>query len=583
MLKRGLAVHVATTTRRHKGKVYQSHLLRRTYREGGKVKHQTLGNLSHLPLHIIELIRQALRGETLVSAKEAFKVERSLPHGHVAAVVGTIRKLGLDRVLAARKSPHRQMALAMIAARILAPSSKLATAQRFEQTSTLAEVLGVEGADEDDLYEAMDWLVKRQPKVEEKLAERHLEEGALVLYDVTSTYFEGRSCPLARRGYSRDHKRDRLQIVFGLMTDREGRPLAVEVFEGNTADPTTLASQVDKLHNRFGLERVVLVGDRGMITEARIREDLEPHEHLQWITSLRAPAIRKLVNQGSLQLSLFDHTDLAEITDPSYPGERLIVCLNPLLKQERTRKREELLRATEEQLAKIVEATRRPQRALKGKDRIALRVGRVLGRYKVGKHFRIDVTEDSLRFERDEDAIAAEAALDGIYVVRTNVSADQMAPEDAVQAYKNLSVAERAFRSLKTVDLKVRPIYHRLADRVRAHVFLCMLAYYVEWHMRRRLAPLLFDDEHPVAGKARRDSVVAPAKRSVSAEKKASSKLNEDGTPVSSFHTLLEILATLSKHRVRLRFADADCLDQYTTPTPIQHKALELLGVSPSL
>lgn len=581
MARRGGAVHVATTTRIYGGRVYKSHLLRRTFREGSKVRHETVGNLSHLPDPVIELIRKALRGEILVAAGEMFAIERSLPHGHVAAVLGTLRKLGLDRMLG---SPCRELDLtvAMIVARVLDPRSKLATARGLDETSSLGQVLSLGKADEDELYAAMDWLAGRQARVEARLAKAHLSGGALVLYDLTSVYFEGRSCPLAHMGYSRDGRSDRPQIELGLMTDAEGRPVAVEVFAGNMGDPTTLRVQVEKLQGRFGLQRVILVGDRGMITEARIREELQPHG-LAWITSLRAPAIRKLVESGSLQMSLFDQRDLGEITAPAYPDERLIVCRNPLLAEERARKRQELLAATESELAAIVAATQRERAPLRGKDKIGVRVGKVLQRFKVGKHFRTEIGEQSFRYARDEQLIAAEAALDGIYVLRTNVPKHELDTEPTVEAYKSLSLVERAFRSFKTVDLKVRPIHHHLETRVRAHVFLCMLAYYVEWHMRERLAPLLFDDEDPAAGKRRRSSVIAPAQRSVSAEDKASHKTTADGLPVHSFRTLLAALGTLCLNRVLPKVDNPVPFDQYTLPTPLQRRALDLLQVSPRM
>jgi Transposase DDE domain len=584
MARRGEAVHVATTSRTYKGKTYQTHLLRRTYREGGKVKHQTLGNLSHLPPQLVEVIRRALRGEAVVPAAEAFEIQRSLPHGHVAAGLAMLRQLGLDRLLASASSRHRELIVAMIIARLVRPCSKLATARGLDApTSSLAEILDLGTTDEEELYQALDWLLQRQPAVQTALARRHLEEGSLVLYDVTSTYFEGRCCPLARLGHSRDGRHECLQIVFGLLTNAQGCPVAVEVFAGDTGDPTTLASQVDKLRHQFGLQRIVVVGDRGLITEARLREDLRPKE-LWWITALRAPAIARLVAEGSLQLSLFDQRDLAEITDPRYPGERLVVCKNPLLAAERGRKREDLLKATERELDKIVKATARPRNPLRGKDRIGLRVGAVLGRFKVAKHFRLDLRDDGLHYERNHQAIAQEAAVDGLYVLRTPVPVELLSTEQTVEAYKSLAAVERAFRSLKTVDLRVRPIYHRLASRVRAHVFLCMLAYYVEWHMRRRLAPLLFDDEHPAAGKARRSSVVAPARRSVAAEVKALTRTTADGTlPVQSFHGLLDHLATLCKNQVIARTAGGATFYQYSLPTPLQQRAFELLGVSYSV
>jgi transposase len=556
-------------------------LLRESFRDGDRVRKRTLANLSHWPPDRIEALRAALRGHSVPGPlDQAFEIVRTRPHGHVAAVLGIVRKLKLEPLLEKRRCAERDRAVAMIVARVIDPRSKLATARGLSDEtllSTLGEVLGVQDASEDQLYEAMDWLLERQPHVEAALAAQHLRNGALVLYDVTSTYFEGRTCSLARLGHSRDRKRGKLQIVIGLLCNADGCPVAVEVFEGNKGDPTTLTEQVDKVRSRFGLEHVVYVGDRGMITDARIRSDLRPRG-LDWITSLRAPAIRALVQSGSLQLSFFDTKDLAEITDAAYPGERLVVCRNPLLAEERARKRRELLEATERELDAIAEATRRRKNRLRGRDRIALRVGKVLGRFKVGKHFRLDIADTELRYERDEKKIAEEAALDGIYVVRTSVPADLLAAERTVGAYKSLSLVERAFRSIKTVDLKVRPIHHRLADRVRAHVFLCMLAYYVEWHMREALAPILFDDDNRDAAAARRASIVKPAQRSASAEKKAASKRTPAGAPVHSFRTLLADLSTVAKNRVRPTIADAPEFDRITTPTPLQQQAFDLLG-----
>jgi transposase len=559
-------------------------LLRESFREGGRVRKRTLANLSHLPDPQIEALRIVLKGGSAVgSLEEAFDITRSQPHGHVAAILGTLRRLGLVGLIDRKPSRLRDLSVAMIAARIVRPRSKFATARGLsEQTlaSSLGDLLGVQDADEDDLYEAMDWLVARQEKIENKLAHRHLSEGTLVLYDVSSSYFEGHTCPLARLGHSRDGRKDKLQIVFGLITNAEGCPVAVEVFEGSTGDPKTLASQIQKIRGRFGMKRVVLVGDRGMITEARIREELRGVEGLDWITALRAPAIRKLVDNGSIQLSLFDEKSLVEITDPAYPGERLVVCRNPLLAEERARKREDLLQATERELNKIVEATRRENRRLSGKDQIALRVGKVIDRFKVAKHFHIQITEKGFGYERKNDRIAAEAALDGIYVIRTSVVQSELEAEDTVAAYKRLSVVERAFRSLKTVDLKVRPIYHHLADRVRAHVFLCMLAYYVEWHMRKALKPLLFDDDDPEEAKSLRGSIVAPAQRSQSAQRKASTKCTKLGMPVQSFQSLLDDLATLCKNRVEPKIPGAVAFDKYTEPTALQQRALDLLQIS---
>ena len=577
------ACHVAAITRTHRGRHYRYYLLRRTYRDAGKVKHETLGNLSRLPAATIALIRRAVRGDALVAPDDAFEIMRSRPHGHVAAVVGTARRVGLPALLAPQRRRERDLVEALIAARLLDPCSKLATARALAAEtleSSLGESLDVASADEDDLYVAMDWLLAQQARVERALARRHLTDGGLVLYDVTSTYFEGRRCPLARFGHSRDGQRDKLQIVFGLLTTGEGCPVAVEVFEGNLGDPKTLPAQIQKLRARFGIARVVLVGDRGMITEARLREDLRPIEGLDWITALRAPAIQALVASGALQLSLFDQQDLAEITHPDYPGERLIVCKNPLLAEERARKRRELLEATERDLATIAAATQRARRPLRGQARIALRVGTVLGRRKVGKHFTLEITDTGVRAERDEAAIAREAALDGIYVIRTSVDAARLPTAEAVRTYKRLAQIERAFRSLKTVDLKVRPIHHRTADRVRAHVFLCMLAYYVEWHMRRALAPMLFDDDDPAAGEALRRSVVAPAQRSPRAQAKALTKRTAEGTPVHSFRTLLRDLRTIVKDRIRLTAHPTIEFDKTTTPTPLQQRALDRLGVS---
>lgn len=556
-------------------------LLRESYREDGKVKNRTLANLSHWPAERIEGLRQLLRGAVRVGSpsegrlEESFEVVRSRPHGHVAAVVGTLRRVGLDTLLASRRSRQRELCVAMIAARILEPCSKLATARGFDpqtQLSTLGEVLGVEAADEDELYAAMDWLLPRQGRIEQQLAQRHLGEGTFVLYDVTSTYFEGRRCPLARLGHGRDGKKGKLQIVFGLLTDAAGCPVAVEVFEGNTGDPKTVASQVEKLRERFGLKRLVLVGDRGMLTAARIREDLKPAEGIEWVTALRGPAIRKLVDGGTLQLSLFDEKDLAEIVSPDYPGERLIVCKNPLLAGERARKREELLQCTERDLGKIAAATRRRKKPLKGVETIALSVGKVLGRFKI--------QETSFRFERDEARIAREVALDGLYVIRTSVAPEALAAQEAVRTYKALALVERAFRSLKSVDLHVRPIHHRLADRVRSHVLLCMLAYYVEWHMRRALASMLFDEDDKAGAEIVRGSIVAPARRSPSAARKASSKRTDERAVVHSFQTLLKDLATVVKNHNRTRDASALSFDKITRPTPLQQRAFDLLGVS---
>jgi transposase len=531
-------------------------LLREASRVDGKVVKRTLANLSAWPSLQVDSLRRLLKGEAVVSPSDAFQIQRSIPHGHVAATLGTLRRLGLEPILSRSPRSERDLVVAMIVARILEPSSKLATVRGFRPetlTSSLAAVLGLDDAiDETQLYHALDWLLTRQQSIENALAKRHLSEGSLILYDLSSTYFEGRHCPLARFGHSRDERSGNLQIVFGLLTDSEGCPVAIEVFEGNTADPKTVAPQVDKLRQRFHLKSIILVGDRGMLTSARIREDLKPQEGLQWISALKSVQIQQLVQGGALQLSLFDQLDLAEIEHSSYQGERLIACRNPVLADERSRKRKELLEATEKQLNKIVEATKRKRKPLRGRREIGLAVGKVLGRYKMGKHFRLFIEEDGFRCERKQDNIDREAALDGIYVIRTSVPADKLSSEQAVGNYKRLSSVERAFRSLKSVDLKIRPIYHRLADRVRAHVFLCMLSYYVEWHMRRALAPILFEDDDPQAAAAARKSIVGPAERSSKAKSKDFLKRTEDGTPVHSFQTLLKDLATLTTFPLKI-------------------------------
>jgi transposase len=559
-------------------------LLREGWREGNKVRKRTLANLSDWPAHRIEAMAAVLKGQSVVGdIQNAFEIVRSRPHGHVAAVLGTLSRLKLQQVLARSHSRERDLCVAMIAARLIAPSSKLALARSLsKQTaeSTLGEMLGVEGADEDQCYAAMDWLLERQDRVQDAMAKRHLADGALVLYDVTSTYFEGHCCPLAKLGHSRDGKKDKLQIVVGLLTNAEGCPVAVEVFEGNTGDPKTLASQVRKLRQRFGLKRVVLVGDRGMITDARIRDDLAQNEGLEWITALRAPAVAALVEAGSLQLSLFDERDLAEISDPSYPGERLVVCKNPLLAEERGRKRRELLAATERELEAVAKAVARDKRPLRGKALIGLRVGKVMGRFKMAKHFKLAIADNQFHYERDQQAISAETAIDGIYVVRTNVAAKRLPAEQVVRSYKRLATVERAFRSLKTIDLHIRPIHHHTAERVRAHVLLCMLSYYVEWHMRRALAPILFDDDDKPGGDALRSSVVAPAQRSARALAKAHTQRTSDGQPVHGFTTLLRDLATIAKNHVLPKTPDATPFDMVTRPTPHQKRALDLLSVN---
>jgi hypothetical protein len=557
-------------------------LLRESWREDGKVKTRTLANLSDWPEAKVEALRRVLRGETLVVAADRFAIERALPHGHVAAVLGTLRRIGLDRLLPRRPERLATLALALIVARVVEPAAKLATARQLSEATashSLGAVLRLgEVDDEDELYRALDLLGAAQPAIERALARRHLKDGTLVLYDVTSSYLEGRCCELARFGYSRDGRADRLQIVFGLLCAADGCPVAVEVFEGDTADPQTLATQIDKLKKRFALKRVVLVGDRGMITSARIEEELKP-AGLDWITALRAPAIQALAaDDGPLQLSLFDDRDMAEISSPDFPSERLVVCRNPDLAAERARKREDLLGASEKDLAKIQAAATRARNPLRGEAEIALKVGAVLGRRKVAKHFRLTITDTAFEFMRDEAAIAREAALDGFYVLRTSVPAETLDAAATVLAYKSLAHVERAFRSLKSIDLDIRPVHHRLAGRVRAHVFLCMLAYYVAWHMRRTLAPLLFEDHDRPAAAAARPSPVAAAEVSPAAHAKARTRKTDDGAPVHSFRTLLADLATLTRNTVR--FGDKLPMTVLSRPTPLQQRAFDHLGVA---
>ena len=560
-------------------------LLRESYRDGKKIRKRTIANLTALPTHVIEGLKALLKGGSVSGQplEKSFEITRSLPHGHVAAALHTMWTIGLEELIDAEDSRQRDLAVAMIISRILNPASKLATARGVSletAVSSLNEELGIGPTDEDELYRAMDWLFERQGSIQKALAGKHMSKGSLVIYDVTSTYFEGHSCPLARIGYSKDDKVDHLQIVFGLLCNAEGCPVAVEVFEGNTSEALTLGSQIEKVRKEFGLDRVIFVGDRGMITEARIEGDMRGRQGLQWITALRSAAIRTLVKDGALQLTLFDERDMAEITHPEYPGERLIACRNPFMAERRATVREELLSATEKALDKIVEATERLKRPLRGKDKIGLRVGKVIGKYKMGKHFQITITDSSFSYMRDAARIEEEAAIDGIYVIRTSVPEKVMDAEASVGAYKSLSVVERAFRSYKTVDLKVRPIYHHLADRVRAHVFLCMLAYYVEWHMRQALAPALFDDEDKEEAQLCRESIVAPAERSPKALRKARRKRTDDDLPVHSFQSLLKDLATITKNTIVPKLQGAQPFFMITRPTALQAKILDLLGVN---
>jgi transposase len=558
-------------------------LLRESYRHAGKVRKRTLCNLSDWSPAHIEGLRGVLKGGTVIPAgQDAFTVTRSLPHGHVAAALGTARRIGLDRLLGPDGERCRDLVLALLIGRILDPVSKLAAARTLSPdtaSSSLGEALGLGPVADDELYAALDWLLERQPAIETALAKRHLQNGTLVLYDVSSSYLEGRCCPLAQRGYNRDGKKGMLQIVYGLLCAPDGCPVAIEVFDGNTADPMTLAPQIDKLKQRFGLEHVVLVGDRGMITEARISADIKSGG-LDWITALRGPAIKELLNSGLIQMSLFDQRDMASITAPDYPGERLVVCRNADLAAERARKREELVTATETDLAVIKARVERRRKPLRGTAEIALAVGEVFNTHKMRKHFDLTITDDAFRFARKSAEIAAEAATDGLYVVRTSLAEVTLGDVDTVRSYKSLSLVERAFRCIKTVDLHVRPVYHWLEGRVRAHVFLCMLAYYLEWHMRQRLAPMLFDDTDPDEAEARRRSVVAQAERSKAAISKQTTGMTPDGLPVHSFRTLLADLATLARNTVTTAINPLYPLTVVTRPTPVQQKAFDLLGLA---
>jgi transposase len=574
MARRGGRIHVVTNRRvGASGREYVTHLLRRTYREGGKVRNETVGNISHLGEELVELVRRGLQGERFLAAADAFEVERSLPHGHAAAVLTMVRELGLARLLERQPSPERSRVLAMICQQVLRPGSKLACTRALAQ-STLAEELGVAGVDADQLYAALDWLLERQPRIEARLARRHLREGAHVLYDVSSSYFEGRSCSLLAFGYSRDGRRGSLQIVYGLLCDAEGRPLAIEVFPGGVHDDKTLPAQIEKLRARFGLATLVLVIDRGMVTKANL-EALAAEQGVGWITALKAPQVKKLVRDGSLQLSLFDETNLAEIESPDYPGERLVVCRNPLVAAERARKREDLLAATEAALAPIrdrVEAG-----TLAGQAAIALAVGQLIGTRKVKKHFELVIEDNHFDYSRKRTQIEEEAALDGFYVLRTNLAVDALAAPDVVRSYKQLAHAERAFRTLKGPELEIRPIRHRREDRVRAHAFLCLLAYYLEWHLRKAWAELLFVDEQPPLAA----DPVAAAERSQAATRKASTQKTARGETCHSFQSLLAELALIVRDTNRIPQTGAT-FTKVTRSTPNQARALKLVGANPT-
>ena len=567
------AAHVVTTTRVYKDRVYRTHLLRRSYRENGTVKNETLGNLSHLPEPLIEIIRRSLQGETFVPLAQAFEISQSRAHGHVQAVSLAMQRLDLASLLASKPCRERELVLAMIASRIIEPATKLATT-RLWHTTTLADEFGVADADEDDLYAAMDWLLAHQDTIQKKLAARHLREGGLVLYDLSSSYFEGSTCALAKRGYSRDGRPGTLQVNYGLLTDPRGCPVAVSVHEGNTADSTTFMPAVQKLRKDFGIERMVMVGDRGMVSQKAI-DEMRQTDGIGWITALKSASIRALVEQGQLQMDLFDERNLLELSSPDYPGERLVACRNEALAKLRAHKREDLLAATERNLDKI--KARVDAGKIKGQDLIGVRVGRIVNQYKVAKHFELSIAQAALSWARKQDSIASEAALDGVYIVRTSVPATQMDAPECVRSYKSLANVERAFRSIKTIDLKVRPIHHRLENRVRAHIFLCMLAYYVEWHLREAWRELIFADTEQHA-KAARDPV-APARRSDSAQTKAATHALIDGTAVHSFATLMAELATLVRNTCRTPNAgpDTPTFELTTTAGPKHLRALALV------
>jgi transposase len=575
MASRSGSIHVATTRRLYKGRRYQTHLLRRSYRQGAQVKHETLGNLSHLPEELVDLIRRSLAGEKFVSASEAFSIERSLPHGHVEAVLGMIDQLELDTLIYSKRCRQRDLVVAMMVERLIHHGSKLATTRLWHHT-TLAEELAVADASEDELYQALDWLLERQPQIEKKLAARHLREGGRVLYDVSSSYYHGQCCPLALFGHDRDGKKGLPIIVYGVLTDSQGRPVGVEVYPGNTGDPSTVADQVETLRQRFGLERIVLVGDRGLLTRTPL-DSLKQHPGLGWISALRSTEIRHLVSTGCLQLSLFDQQNLAEIRSPDFPQERLVACYNPLLAAERGRKRQELLAATEKELEKITHQVARRTRTPLTESEIALKVGRVLNRYKMAKHFTLTIAAGQFRWARHSESIQREMQLDGLYVIRT--SEPELSAPDAVRYYKSLAQVEQAFRCLKGLDLRVRPIHHRTEDHVRSHIFLCLLAYYVEWHLRQCWAPLLFADEALPQDRKTRDPV-ATAQPSAAVKAKKAVRQTPDGLPVHSFESLLKVLATRCRNTCRVKDAPpSSSFQQLTEPTPLQARAIQLLGL----
>ena len=558
-------------------------LLRESYRQDGKVRKRTLANLTHWSPELVQQFQNLLQGShTIESLESTFEITRSLPHGHIHAILGTIQRFGLDKLIAPRTSRNRRLVIAMIVSRLAFPVSKLATTRTFHPescTNTLGDLLGIEGATTDELYGAMDWLLARQTQIEQRLAQQYLQSGSLVLFDLSSTYLEGEHCPLAKRGYSRDRKRGTLQIVFGLLCNAQGAPVAVEVFSGNTSDPKTLQNHLTKLQQRFNLQRGVLVGDRGMLANKQIHQVLKQTPGWQWIGALKSEQIRLLVVAQAFDVGALQQQWVLEFQAAGYPDERLIACYNSSLAKQRSQTRQSLLTATEAEFTKIVKATQRQRNPLQGKDKIALRVGKVMNRFKVAKHFEITISETLFSYQRNDASILAESNLDGIYMLRTSIKAESMATAEVVRAYKSLSRVEQAFRCLKSVDLRIRPIFHRLENRVKSHVLLCFLAYHVEWQMRQALAPLLFAEDDLEAAQQKRGSIVDAMKKSDSAYRKATTKRSAEDLPIHSFRSLLEDLATITKNRIQPQ-SGLPCFEKVTRPTPLQHRIFELLEMA---
>lgn len=573
-------MHVATTKRKYKGVTYKNYLIRQNYRENGKVKHKTVANITHLPPDLIETIRRRLKEDKPISG-EGFSIVRSLPHGHVAAIQQTIKRIGLDRVISAKRSKSRDIIVGLIIQRLIRPDSKLGCLRNFKDSTAANSVgseLGLESLTRSQLYTALDWLEQGQNRIEKKLARRHLQDGTIVLYDISGSYYTGKESNLVQYGYNRDKKRGYPQVVYGLICNSEGCPVAIEVFSGDTTDSDTLSGQIEKVRQRFGIKQVVWVGDRGMITGKFIQNELQGEQDINWITALRSPQVKKLVKEEAIQLSLFDERNLVEIDSKDYPGERLVVCRNPLLAEQRRQKREDLLKATQKELDKIVEATHRSRKPLKGKDAIGVKVGKVIDKYKMGKHINYSIEENRFTYNIDSKSVAEEQTLDGVYVIRTSLSQRAYSAEKVVETYKSLSQVERAFRSMKTTRLQVRPIYHWEEYRIRAHIFLCMLAYYVEWHIHNRLAPYLYSDDQKEKGKQKRDSIVDPAQKSDAAIQKEVTHRSEDGTPVHSMDTIIDFLGTICKNKMQYNNHD-EPFYTITQPTNEQQKILDLLEV----